>query len=109
MPKLLLCLALVCVTFCASGCGTALNCCGGKNSDRVIYGGTLLDATFVTAAVTNKPVADWTPGSVRWLGFCALIDLPMSIIGDTVTLPLTLASGIGRAVEKHESDVATPE
>jgi uncharacterized protein YceK len=74
-----------------SGCGTLLNL-GEKDSSP--YGGVQMDSKIIAQGVPLGPAA-WT-GDVDISSFwpLAMIDLPFSLVGDTLTLPITIASAI---------------
>jgi uncharacterized protein YceK len=71
-----------------SGCGTAMNFLSGvgegTESPELVYGGVQMDCQ-IAAEHLKDPPAQGTP-----LVLCALLDLPLSLLGDTLTLPLIL-------------------
>jgi uncharacterized protein YceK len=106
MRRLALCLVGL-LPPCLSGCGTALNFCSFEDktfpheAHREVYGGVKYDATGVPECLKNALEAD--PHETAWVKFrdaatdvCVaallVIDLPLSAIADTLTLPITLQS-----------------
>jgi uncharacterized protein YceK len=81
-----------------SGCGTCRNVGIGGDGYGAIYGGTLQDATAalvmpITAAAYfggAEGDPEMTPGQGLAIEVGMALDLPFSIVGDTVTLPLTV-------------------
>jgi uncharacterized protein YceK len=83
---------------CASGCGTILNLASG---DPQIYGGPQADITIALTPNTapgDPPAAAWPEGSpiaegisACWPFLLLLADVPLSLVGDTVTLPLAIS------------------
>ncbi|MCY2968507.1 MAG: YceK/YidQ family lipoprotein [Planctomycetota bacterium] len=65
---------------------------------RMPYGGVLLDGAFGGAMVYEQDQRFWLllPGL-----YILLIDLPLSAVGDTLTLPITLPAAIDRCVGEH--------
>ncbi len=98
-------------TLVSSGCGTALNMMG----DRQIYGGTIADAdTVIGTPVSVFRGSDSRPacgipqlGPIMRIvvGALALADLPLSIVGDTVTLPWTISS----TTDLSDENLITPD
>jgi uncharacterized protein YceK len=84
------------------GCATSLNLDG----DSRVYGGVALDARkcreFLAPAPPQRPDKPDTtaPGWRLLAGVYALADLPLSLIGDTLTLPITIPT----ALEEREDD-----
>jgi uncharacterized protein YceK len=77
--------------FTLNGCGTALNLQG----DCDPYGGTRMAATvgyggLATGLGVIEPNQKLDRQTCALLGCYAAADLPFSVIGDTVTLPITL-------------------
>lgn len=72
-----------------SGCGTVLNFHAGmQNGERcMIYGGVRLDAVVIANMFSGEDVHGV---GVFWLGLLYLVDLPLSLVADTITLPVTL-------------------
>src|SRR5262245_32033064 len=88
-------------TILLSGCGTTMNLLGYKHGpvdltprlspEALPYGGVMLDAGFLAwGGITY--VNNRTPPTLREaaMGSLLLLDLPLSFIGDTLTLPFTL-------------------
>jgi uncharacterized protein YceK len=80
---------LLTITMLASltGCGTLVNL-GEKDAQP--YGGVVLDPKIIGQGVPMGPFAFFPNFDVPGLWPLALIDIPMSLIGDTVTLPITI-------------------
>ena len=74
----------------ASGCGTIRNLCADpevfprSDNPQSAYGGVRLDANTAAASTT----LGWTDSPL--LAFFWTLDLPLSAIGDTLTLPYIL-------------------
>lgn len=98
-------LAMVILIFATSGCGTIDNIVGAGTPPadpavkidpaNVVYGGVKQDAEYAWEQLHPYALAasfSGAPGGpvMPILGLCALIDLPLSAIGDTVTLPVTI-------------------
>lgn len=86
------------VALLGGGCGTTINVTSYAPAEiggqRAIYGGVVYDLENEYRALT-------TPHPTAWFGIhlpmilAHLIDLPLSAIGDTVTLPVTVGETIG--------------
>ena len=71
-----------------SGCGTACNFFNGESKGPVhVYGGVQADCQAVAEQFRDHP-GQGTPFPEV---LCALLDLPLSLLGDTLTLPLVLS------------------
>ena len=93
------------------GCGTLYNldfntcCCGGRPDSHRIYGGVETDlaypvCTFREMRASNQPlVIQVTYVSIA--SILGLVDLPLSMVADTVTLPLTIAAQIERYMQSE--------
>lgn len=107
-PRATVCLtALVAVSL--GGCGTVNNCLNG-NGGRTIYGGVKQDAqngsrhlaeafTGPAPSFAKMPKPPNAGRDFLAKSFCAscgvgmlAVDLPLSVVGDTLTLPLTVPS-----------------
>jgi uncharacterized protein YceK len=101
------CLAAI-VLGALSGCGTSLNLDG----DSRVYGGVAQDLQTVGERMVQASNPSWpgTPGSsTGWnvtVGALALADVPLSLIGDTLTLPFTIPTALE---EKHDQSTAAQE
>lgn len=95
----------------ASGCGTCLNLVPDVqiqnrehfalsiNPPKTVYGGVRLDAAVAAKSVQKLPSS---PIAASVFLSMALIDLPMSFVGDTLTLPITVFDmAVNRAVEAY--------
>jgi uncharacterized protein YceK len=79
------------------GCGTVLNL---ASKDPEIYGGPQKDLQFMmtprnggatqAVAVWPLPSGSAFAGAPAWLFPLVLADIPLSIVGDTLTLPLAI-------------------
>src|SRR5262245_17766415 len=82
-----------------SGCASSLNtmyylpCEGGDQ----IYGGVKLDAEIIRASLANEVnEGGHGPLTRAWLITSASVDLPLSAIADTLTLPITIPATMRR-------------
>jgi uncharacterized protein YceK len=82
----LLPITLVAMLIPSTGCGTVLN----LSNDASPYGGVVLETKLVAEGVMAGPAA-WTC-DITEVSFwpLALVDLPASLVGDTLTLPFSL-------------------
>jgi hypothetical protein len=105
--SLLLCLLLPTV-----GCGTMANMkgcpypgIGPSGSEPQLFGGVANDLRWVgeevekTASIDELPLA---PVRVALAGYFGLVDLPLSLVGDTLTLPAVIG-GMGKGGEEKPS------
>ncbi|QEL17251.1 YceK/YidQ family lipoprotein [Limnoglobus roseus] len=108
-PRLLV-LVTAAVAILSSGCGTTLNTCMiPQNGGQRVYGGVRLDATCVASAVTDEPTVFNPLGTSKpktvyqraWEMLLFGIDLPLSAIGDTVTLPYFLLSDVNNSINNY--------
>jgi len=99
-----------------SGCGTALNFMHGKGNAPAaweVYGGVRADTQIASALVGGACHPRFPEGATAgeksimasdvftcsfFFAGCALVDLPLSAVADTLTLPLTIPAAIDRAV-----------
>ncbi len=89
MPRLLVNLGVICLACLTCGCGNYINTVGLKNAheDR-IYGGVRVDVEAETTIV--KEAIDRPEAIILELPILTamyLIDLPLSFVADTLTLP----------------------
>jgi uncharacterized protein YceK len=116
-------IVLLAVTVPLSGCGTAINLCRGSpylvpadphtnpTGKPEIYGGVYEDAILAWKLLTDSPsdsypVADRVAELLVYAPGVLCIDLPLSGVADTLTLPLTVRSAL------HENEPhphATPK
>ncbi len=82
-----------------SGCGTAANV---VNHDPQIYGGTRTDIALIHRPEADKAldVVPPHPLVTGTVGFMAFLDMPLSLIGDTVTLPYTAVVAYAASTDK---------
>jgi uncharacterized protein YceK len=97
------CLAIA-VVVAVGGCGTSLNLDG----DSRVFGGVQMDAQKLQESLAHasaNPRPDGkdksSPGMNLLEGACALADMPLSLIGDTLTLPITIPTTIE---EQYDQD-----
>lgn len=118
------CLAVFAVSA-LSGCGTVRNMCPETivtpldNHPMTIYGGVRLDAEdgvgCVAESVTTTDLGPFRRIGLASLGtFVLCVDLPLSVVGDTVTLPRVItyrASGghIGGPILDGENKRPAPD
>lgn len=90
------------LSLCMCGCGTVLNLVavedegagifaqGNQTAPKMVYGGVAIDGVSG---------AEWMNQGDTLLGlYVWCIDLPLSVAGDTLTLPYTIASNVGNPV-----------
>jgi uncharacterized protein YceK len=94
----------------ASGCGTMVNMVdpmfGGfpdkpSHAEKQIYGGVVNDFDVIGGAVYWK--SDYAPTARPFAVVVGLIDLPLSLVADTITLPWTVAHQIEKSQTASES------
>ncbi len=82
-----------------AGCASVVNMADTQNLGYV-YGGVQLDAGLIESdAMAIADPASYAKGAHEipfGLGFAAIPDLPLSAVGDTLTLPITIPVFIGR-------------
>ena len=96
----------------ACGCGTAINLAPtiaaertdqymsvGIGPRRAIYGGVALDLAVAGRSIRNLPQH---PRAAAVFLPAAVIDLPFSAIGDTLTLPMTIPATFDRGVAQQD-------
>jgi uncharacterized protein YceK len=77
-----------------SGCATALNTMyyarfeGGNQ----VYGGVKLDTLIIKASLANRLDENDTTFTRAWKATLATMDLPLSAVADTLTLPITVSA-----------------
>jgi uncharacterized protein YceK len=86
MRKLLLLAALAC-----AGCGTTVNLATRENR---VYGGVRNDIDAIEGLFEGAPAADTHLDAASMLvvvavAFLPALDLPLSLVADTLTLPIT--------------------
>ncbi len=85
-------------TLILSGCGTIANFSGKGWDNTHIYGGVVRDVKSAEEWIEAKPITKDTElqqgiGTVVGTGLIVL-DVPLSAIGDTLTLPITIPAAI---------------
>lgn len=99
---------LTATAFALNGCGTALNFHDGSNSmwlkngdPRKVYGGVRLDAEcgayLLAEAFTETDLV-----RLAWSAWVLGIDLPLSAVADTVTLPMTIRAAKERSQQTSD-------
>jgi len=88
-----------------TGCGTALNFHDGSNSlwlkndePRKVYGGVSLDAQCGSSLLVEA-VTEVEPICLAWGAWILAVDLPLSAVADTLTLPFTIPASIDRSID----------
>jgi uncharacterized protein YceK len=110
MARAAVCTVLAACVVSLSGCATVLNCTdphGGAGGEKRVYGGVLLDAAIAYKAVGGPApsCSDWgLDRPAAWVGIWAALDLPLSAVADTLTLPFTVAA----ALQKDDPSKPTP-
>lgn len=91
-------LALLLAFLALPGCGSLIN----LRDEKRVYGGTRFDG-IVTASelqlLAGQVPAEKRPGYSMGIAMCwwAPFDLPLSIIGDTLTLPVTIPAALRKS------------
>jgi uncharacterized protein YceK len=86
---------IICLTCSAAGCGTFVNTVGFKNEPKErIYGGVRWDVEGGSDNLVRVTKGTETVGAAAASTAVCLIDLPLSIVGDTITLPLVIVRQI---------------
>jgi uncharacterized protein YceK len=106
MRYVILAVVMACATYVfLCGCGTSRNLVNDKPK---VYGGVRVEIQAVTEPLTEslglaaKPKSegdDYLKDLNVIVGIALLVDLPFTIIGDTVTLPWTVTAELKRRVE----------
>jgi uncharacterized protein YceK len=86
MRTLVIAVGMLCAL---SGCGTMENLSGNGG----VYGGVRDDASIIAGCLTPGEKETGNPAADLVVATLLLVDLPLSVIGDTVTLPLSLLFG----------------
>jgi uncharacterized protein YceK len=87
------------VALLGGGCGTLVNVTGFAppeigGGQRLVYGGVVWDLEGEHRALTT-PYPQYRLGVRLPMIFFYLFDLPLSAVGDTLTLPITLGEAVG--------------
>lgn len=89
----------------AAGCGTVNNLTGpgkdglfGRTSEPRIYGGVQDELSVASEMVWNNPQS--VAMNVMIITLFGL-DFPLTVIGDTVTLPLTIPAEVSRGIRDY--------
>src|SRR5437763_15554011 len=98
MRRTLMVLAALAASPSLVGCATSANLFG-KDPCKV-YGGTRLDTTLISEGFSPDPVVAkeqrLESPVLAYEGYCGLFDLPLSVIADTATLPITVPIAMAR-------------
>ena len=87
LRQTMLMIALVTACLTLAGCGTVMNIAKPGPKGSLIYGGVVSDVDCFLPQTWGQ----WKGGGkVIWGWTFAAIDLPFTIVGDTLTLPLTI-------------------
>src|SRR5262245_59080108 len=80
---------LLALLLCESGCGTIGSLMAGTEEGErtLIYGGVRVNAVVVAHMFSGESVHGL---DVFWIGLVYFLDLPLSAVADTVTLPYTV-------------------
>ena len=92
-------------TLILSGCGTIANFSGKGWDNTHIYGGVVRNVKSAEEWIEAKPITKDTElqqgiGTVVGTGLIVL-DVPLSAIGDTLTLPITIPAAIWGTPSAH--------
>ncbi len=107
MPKRLARPLLLLLTLCTTGCGTLGNTIGlryNQSEHLRVYGGVQLDLEYAKeslAEAQEAKTADKRTDACASL-FLRVADMPLSALGDTLTLPFTIPEGINRALHPEQ-------
>lgn len=84
------------VALLGGGCGTLVNVTSyaPDGGQRLVYGGVVWDLEGEYRALTT-PYPQYRLGVRLPMIFFYLLDLPLSAIGDTLTLPITVGEALG--------------
>ena len=102
-----------------SGCATVLNVRGadvpyptpGRSSlktpghipaPKMVYGGVIMDAVLGTGLIIHEAADD--PITLPIGIYLLAVDLPLSVVGDTLTLPITVPAAIEAIQKSKEPD-----
>jgi uncharacterized protein YceK len=89
-----------------AGCASVGNFAGEEGCR--VYGGTRTDASLISdcwGGESEIAKSQAIAGPVRLAGgCCGLVDLPFSMIADTVTLPITVPLALGRHDDESTAD-----
>src|SRR5262245_17247608 len=102
----ILCLTSAALVAGATGCGTMVNMTepmfdSSAHAEKQIYGGVVNDVDVIGGAVYWK--SDYAPTARPFGVIVGLIDLPLSLVADTITLPWTIAHQIEKSQTASES------
>ena len=112
MRGTLMAVAVLAAVSAQGGCGTAGNLTE-KGGCRV-YGGTRMDGAIISDSFAPDSEMAKAEGLERpvvvWAGWCGLVDLPFSVVADTVTLPFTVPLSMKRSgAESRAAEQGPPE
>jgi uncharacterized protein YceK len=110
MRLTIICLTGAALVVIATGCGTMVNMTDPmfsapsnepSRAEKQIYGGVVNDVDVIGGAVYWK--SDYAPTARPFAVVVGLIDLPLSLVADTITLPWTVAHQIEKSQTASES------
>src|SRR5438105_2749556 len=85
---------MISATAMLSGCGTCVNLLSDANEEteylrgKRVYGGVATDWTFALICCTGTDLLTM-PFTIPCAAYLVAVDIPLSFIGDTLTLPIT--------------------
>ena len=92
--RTLLAAPLLLIAGASTGCATVYDLATDTGSN--VYGGVRLDSNIIASAATGGGghcgLQNCDKYAVWSLGLPAVVDLPLSLVGDTLVLPYTLAT-----------------
>jgi uncharacterized protein YceK len=114
MARLAVAVSLALPVLLLSGCGTVLNTTyfTAEEGGGSVYGGVRLDLETSRDLISETPPDDENVGQCisryTMAVYTMLIDLPLSAIGDTLTLPITISGTYLISAEKEPAQHAEP-
>ncbi len=92
------------------GCAAVANM--GSQGGCKVFGGTQLDATLVSEGLGTGPEGVGGERLERpalvWEACCGLVDLPLSAVADTLTLPVTVPVTLAKQSRRTPPDATSP-
>jgi hypothetical protein len=82
-------------------------CTSGSNPPKQIFGGVQQDTGLMASLYTDwRKSGSTLPDSDDFLvgTYLATVDIPLSVVGDVLTLPVTIPATLSRMKEPVESD-----
>jgi uncharacterized protein YceK len=95
-----------------SGCGTLANVLPGtklplmaEEKETRVFGGVQGHYSVIRESIKDMETADDEAAGIAQVGILiSSLDFPFCVIGDTITLPYTLACQIGRSLSSRQRD-----